>query len=82
MKISCIILSKLHLFLQNLENDIPDWFTEKYGTEADYSEKKSYTKIKGTNKYRKAQKKKERIKRRAEISRVYALLDEMAAVGF
>ena len=60
----------------------PDYNIEKYGEVIVSPENKSYTKIKGTNQYRKDQKKKKKIKRRAEITRVYALLDEMAAVGF
>lgn len=60
----------------------PDWHIEKCGEEIVSAENKSYTRIKGTQQYRKDQKKKKKIKRRAEITRVYALLDEMAAVGF
>lgn len=60
----------------------PDWHIEKCGEEIVSAENKSYIRIKGTHQYRKDQKKKKKIKRRAEITRVYALLDEMAAVGF
>ena len=56
-----------------------DLTAEKRKKKSKPADKKTFTKIKGTKKYRKEQKKLKSIKRRAEITRVFALFDELAA---
>ena len=62
-------------------NTIPGWVAEKYGKEFPNETPSQFKPIKGTKRYRKEQARKKRQQRRASIQLVYALLDELAAVG-
>ena len=61
--------------------NVPEWVIDKYGDHYSAFSFSKSQRTKGTKRYRKEQAKKKQQKRRADIIRVYALIEELSTIG-